>query len=156
VKPIPIYRLTPAQIALVERLATSEAGVAMDAMEYREIVAYQELDRLGMAQMRIARRRKITIVLTELGTQARNNSYFSKKPVVRLTQPQIAALRFLAGASRRLRDIPGTMIDVCRRMSLRGWAEYHEDDDGHVRVAVTMDGWNVLKLVDGHSQQLLS
>lgn len=155
-KPILIYRLTPAQIALVDRLATSEAGVAMDAMEYREIVAYQELDRLGMAKTQITRRRKITVELTELGAQARNNSYFSKKPVVRLTQPQIAALRFLAGESRRFRDIPATMIDVCRRMSLRGWAEHHEDQDGHIRERITTDGWNVLKLVDGNPQQRLS
>ncbi|QPC95716.1 hypothetical protein [Mesorhizobium sp. INR15] len=147
-KPTPIHKLTPAQIAFVDRLTASKNGVNMDALEYREIVAYQELQMLGMADMRIGKRRKVTIVLTDFGAQVRASGYVLRKPVVRLTEPQIAALRFLAGERRHYPDIPAHMIDVCRRMSLRGWAAWEDDVVGQFWVRITMDGLNILKLAD--------
>jgi hypothetical protein len=152
-KPLLLHKLTPAQIALVDRLAGKESGVQMDAMEYREFVAYQELDNLGLADMRIVRR-KAVIVLTALGVSVRDHGYLSKKPVIRLTEPQIAALRFIVGGWRYYRDIPAHMIDVCRRISLRGWAEWEEDADGHFRVRITTDGWQILKLVDSQCRTM--
>ena len=118
-KPILIYKLTPSQIALVDRLADADNGVLLDDMEYREVVVWQELDKLGLVRMD-PKRRKLVIVLTDLGRQVRASGYFSKKPVLCLTQPQIAALRFLAGGPRGYNDMPGHMVDVCRRLGLRG------------------------------------
>ena len=147
-KPILIYKLTPTQISLVERLATSTVGVNMDALDYREIVAYRELAKLGVAAMQIGARRRVAIVLTDFGLQVRANRYFSKKPVIRLTVPQVAALRFLLGGHRHYNEIPAHMIDVCRRMGLRGWAKWDDDDAGGFRVRITTEGWQILKLVD--------
>lgn len=149
-KPIVLYKLTPAQTALAERLAGSDRGVLMDDLEYREIVAYQELAKLGMVDLVVGSRRRAAIVLTESGRQVRNNGYFSRKPVVRLTRPQIEALRFLASSKEgsHFNDIPPIMIDVCRRMSLRGWVEWREDRPDHRRAHLTPEGLQILMLVD--------
>lgn len=146
-KPILIYKLTPAQIALVNRLAAAENGINLDKLDYREIVVWQELDKLGMADMR-THRQKAVIVLTDLGRQVRASGYFSKKPVVRLTAPQIAALRFLAGGPRGYNDMPGHMVDVCRRLGIRGWAEWQGDETGLRWMRITPAGWQVLMLID--------
>jgi hypothetical protein len=146
-KPILIYKLTPAQIALVDRLTAAESGISLDKLEYREVVVWQELDKLGFADLKI-RRRKAVVVLTDLGAKVRANGYLSKNPVVRLTGPQIVALRFLAGGPRGFNDMPATMIDVCRRMSIRGWAEWQGDINGPRWMRITEDGWNILKLID--------
>lgn len=146
-KPILIYKLTPSQIALVDRLAGAENGLVLDDMEYREVVVWQELDKLGMVRTN-PKRRKLAIVLTELGKQVRANGYFSKKPVVRLTEPQIAALRLLAGGPRGYNEMPSHMVDVCRRLGIRGWAEWQGDIDGPRWMRITPAGWQVLKLVD--------
>ncbi|SFI59492.1 hypothetical protein [Aerobium aerolatum] len=146
-KPILIYKLTPSQISLVDRLDGAENGVLLDDMEYREVVVWQELDKLGIVRTN-PRRRKLAVMLTELGEQVRANGYFSKKPVVRLTQPQIAALRFLAGGPRGYTDMPGHMVDVCRRLGIRGWAEWQGDETGPRWMRITPAGWQVLMLVD--------
>ena len=146
-KPILIYKLTPSQIALVDRLAGAENGLVLDDMEYREVVIWQELDKLGMVRTN-PKRRKLAIVLTDLGKQIRANGYFSKKPVVRLTEPQIVALRFLAGGPRGYNEMPSHMVDVCRRLGLRGWAEWQGDIHGPRWMRITPAGWQVLKLVD--------
>ncbi|MBI1620797.1 hypothetical protein [Aquamicrobium zhengzhouense] len=146
-KPILIYKLTPSQISLVDRLDGAENGVLLDDMEYREVVVWQELDKLGIVRTN-PRRRKLAVMLTELGEQVRANGYFSKKPVLRLTQPQIAALRFLAGGPRGYNDMPGHMVDVCRRLGIRGWAEWQGDETGPRWMRITPAGWQVLMLVD--------
>lgn len=146
-KPILIYKLTPSQIALVDRLAASEAGVLLDDMEYREVTVWLELDKLGMVRTN-PRRRKLAVILTDLGRQVRANGYFSRKPVVRLTEPQIAALRFLAGGPRIFNDMPGHMVDVCRRLGIRGWAEWQGDETGPNWMRITPAGRQVLMLVD--------
>ena len=146
-KPILIHRLTPSQIDLVDRLAAAEYGINLDKLEYREVVVWMELDKLGMADMRVHRRKSV-IVLSDLGAQVRANNYLSKKPVVRLTEPQIAALRFLAAGPREFNDLPAHMIDVCRRMSIRGWAEWQGDENGPRWMRITPAGWQILKLID--------
>ena len=146
-KPILIYRLTPAQIDLVDRLFTSEGGVRMDRLSYSEIVAYQELEKLRFADMQIEKRRRVSVILTDLGAQIRRNGYFSKKPVVRLTEPQMEALHFLGNAQRYCNDIPAVMKDVFRRLVLRGWAEWHEDQSGIFFARITEEGRQVLQLV---------
>ncbi|WIJ23416.1 hypothetical protein [Devosia sp. RR2S18] len=149
-KPIAVYKLTPSQIALVDRLAGSEGGVAMDGLSYPEIVCYQELAKLGMADMAVGSRRRVAIVLTNLGQQVRGRGYLSKVPVVRLTQPQIGLLRFLAGneTGYRLDQIPSHMIDVCRRMGLRGWVEWRDTGYARRRACLTPAGRQILTLVD--------
>jgi hypothetical protein len=146
-KPILIYRLTPAQIDLVDRLATSD-GIVMDGLAYPDLVAYQELEKLGFADMRVEPRKKIRIVITDQGRQVRAAAYISKKPVVRLTAPQVQALRFLAVRVRHFNDIPAEMKDVVRRLRLRGWATMEEDAEGRFWTALTTEGWALLKLLD--------
>lgn len=149
-KPIKLYKLTPAQIALVDRLAAAEGRVAMDHLEYREIVAYQELAKLGFADMEVGRRSKPWIVLTEQGEQVRAAGYFSKKVVLQLTEPQINLLRYLddgppeESVGRSQNEIPDTMIDVCRRMSLRGWVEWNEGWRGTRWAKLTDEGRAIL------------
>jgi hypothetical protein len=149
-RPILLYKLTPAQIELVERLAASEHGLLMDDLEYREIVTYQELARLGFADMMVGSRRRAAIVLTDQGRQVRDNGYFSKKPVIRVTDPQVQLLRFLAGCTDGtvFNQIPSTMIDVCRRMALRGWVEWRERRPEDRRAHLTPEGQQILMLID--------
>ena len=90
--------------------------IEMDKLEYREIVAYQELARLGFADMKVGRRSKAWIVLTDHGEQVRGTGYFSRKPMLRLTEPQINLLRFLydgppeESVGRAYSELPDTMI----------------------------------------------
>lgn len=153
-KPILIYGLTPAQVALVDRLAAATNGINLDKLEYREVVVWMELDKLGMANMTV-HRRKAVIVLTDLGTRVRANNYLSKKPVVRLTEPQIAALRFLAAGPRGYNDMPAKMVDVCRRMAIRGWAEWQGDENGPNWMRITAEGWHILKLADSSGKVVI-
>lgn len=147
-KPILLYRLTPTQIALVDRLAQAGEGVLLSALGSPQITVWLELEKLGMAKLQVNGRRKLRVVLTPTGEQIRANGYLSPKPVVRLTEPQIAALRFIVGDQRKLGDVPGPMLDVIRRLSLRGWAQWDEMPGGKYRIRLTTDGWNVLRLVD--------
>ncbi|GAA4178857.1 hypothetical protein [Shinella granuli] len=146
-KPILIYRLTPAQIDLVDRLATSD-GIVMDELAYPDLVAYQELEKLGFAEMCIEPRKKIKIAITDQGRQVRAARYISSKPVVRLTGPQFLAMRLLAERPRSYNEIPATMKDTVRRLRLRGWATVGEDAEGRFWTALTTEGWALLKLLD--------
>ncbi|GAA4182728.1 hypothetical protein [Shinella granuli] len=146
-KPILIYRLTPAQIDLVDRLATSD-GIVMDGLSYQDLVAFQELEKLGFADMRVEPRKKIRIVITDQGAKLRAAGYISKKPVVRLTAPQVQALRFLAVRVRHFNDIPAEMKDVVRRLRLRGWATMEQDAEGRFWTALTTEGWEIVDLLD--------
>lgn len=146
-KPILIYRLTPAQIDLVDRLAVSD-GIVIDGLSYQDLTAFQELEKLGFAEMRIEPRKKIRIVITAQGRQVRDGGYLSKKPVVRLTEPQVAALRFLAERPRSYNDIPASMKDPVRRLRLRGWATMEEDPEGRFWTGIAAEGWELLKLLD--------
>lgn len=144
-QPILIHKLTPAQIDLIDRLASRD-DVQMDGLAYPDLVAYQELEKLGFAEMRVEPRRKIRIVITDQGAQVRAAGYISKKPVARLTEPQIAALRFLAERPRQFNDIPAPMKDTVRRLRLRGWAESQED--GQFWTRITAEGWQLLNLLN--------
>ncbi|CAK7255575.1 MULTISPECIES: hypothetical protein [unclassified Shinella] len=146
-KPILIYRLTPAQIDFVDRLATSD-GIVMDGLSYQDLVAFQELEKLGFADMRVEPRKKIRIVITDQGAKLRAAGYISKKPVVRLTAPQVQALRFLAVRVRHFNDIPAEMKDVVRRLRLRGWATMEQDAEGRFCTRIAEEGWELLKLLD--------
>lgn len=144
-KPILIYKLAPTQIALIERISD---GVSMDQLGYGEHIVYQELVKLGFVDMRVAKRGKIALILTESGQQLRESSYLSKRPVIRLTAAQMAGLRFIAEAPRHFNDIPAQMKEPIRRLRIRGWAISEEDEQGRYSIRITTEGWQVLKLVD--------
>jgi hypothetical protein len=40
------------------------------------------------------------------------------------------------------------MVDVCRGMGIRGWAEWQGDVEGPNWMRITAEGWQILKLVD--------
>lgn len=145
-KPILIHRLTPAQIDLIDRLSACDS-ITMDVLAYPELVAHQELEKLGFSEMRLEPRKKIKIVITDQGRHVREAGYISKKPVVRLTERQVAALHFLAMRPRQYNDIPAQMKDVVRRLQLRGWAEVGVDAQGRFWTVLTADGWMLLSLL---------
>lgn len=147
-KPILLHNLTPKQIALMERAVTASGSLHMDRLSYPELVVYQELSKLGFADMKVTRRKKPSIFLTDLGQKVRAAGYLSKKPVVRLTQPQINAMRLVASSRLCHRTMPARAIDVVRRMVIRGWVVYEEGKDGEFWARLTTDGWNILKLLD--------
>lgn len=146
-KPILIYRLTPAQIDLIDRLASSD-DVHMDKLAYPDLVAYQELEKLGFVEMRVEPRKKIKIAITAQGRQVRAARYISSKPVVRLTGPQFLAMCLLAERPRSYNDIPASMKDTVRRLRLRGWATVEEDAEGRFWTALSAEGWEIVDLLD--------
>ncbi|WAJ27390.1 hypothetical protein [Antarcticirhabdus aurantiaca] len=48
---------------------------------------------------------------------------------------------------RAFNDLPGPMIDVVRRMMLRGWAEWHGKEDWPKRARLTPAGRDVLAAI---------
>lgn len=157
-RPISMFKLTPAQIDLIERLAENDDGVAMADMSYREVVTYQELSTLKLVDLKSVKRRRAAVVLTDAGRAIRARGYFSKKAVVRITDPQMRLLRFLHESplgiekGRLFIEIEGSLLDVCRRMSLRGWAEWYEDDGGNRRARLTKDGREIVELLGAAAQ----
>lgn len=92
----------------------------MDSLCHREIVAYQELQKLGFVDLQAGQRQKLWVLLTAEGENVRSAGYFSKRAVLRMTEPQINLLRFLADTDDmsigpHSSEIPDTMLDVCRR-----------------------------------------
>lgn len=153
-KPISVFKLTPAQIGLVTRLAENDGRLSMDDLSYKEVVAFQELQKLGFAELRVGRRQRLRVMLTEEGEKVRKAGFFSKRPVLRMTEPQVNLLRFLDdgppedSAGRHSSEIPAIMIDVCRRMSLRGWVEWYEGWNGDRWARLTPEGREILLALD--------
>jgi hypothetical protein len=156
-RPVLVYKLTPAQISLIERLTASEDRAPLDELSYRETVAHQELQRLGFTDLRVAGRRKLWVTLTNEGVAIREAGYFSKKPVIRLTIPQINLLLFLAesdhtSVGRHSSEMPDMMRDVCRRMVLRGWVEWQEHAKGGYWARLTSPGREIVLMLGGAHQ----
>jgi len=154
-KPFPWPKLTPSQIDLMERIAVAGGGLPYDKLEYRDLVAFEELRKLKLADMRPKGRSKLEIVLTAKGSQLRQDAYRTEQIIVRVTEPQIELLRHLDDSQphedsveRTIHELPGMMLDVCRRMSLRGWVEWHGGWDGLRWARLTPAGREVLAAID--------
>lgn len=100
-------------------------------------------------------------VLTERGRELRENAYPTEQIVVRVTEPQIELLRRLDdgfsyedSVGCTIQQLPGMMLDVCRRMSLRGWVEWHGGWDGLRWARLTPAGREVLAAVDAMDEAL--
>ena len=146
-KAILIHRLTPAQVDLIDRLAES-GGIPVDGLGYPDLIAHRELEKLGLAEIRVEHRKNSRLVITDQGCQVRAAGYMSRKPVARLTQPQTEALRFLAARPRHFNEIPASMKDIVRRLRLQGWARSEADDKGLFWSGITREGLELLKLID--------
>ena len=154
-RPFPWRKLTPAQIALLERLLSANGALEYGKLDYSELAAFEELRKLKLADMRIRGRSKLEAVATDQGRKARDNSYETDRIVVRVTDPQIELLRYLDdgflyedSVGRTGHDMPGHMRDVCRRMYLRGWVEWHGGWDGVRWARSTPAGREVLAAID--------
>lgn len=156
-KPFPWRKLTPVQIDLLERLATAGGVLPYDKLQYSDLVAFDELRRLKLADMGVGTksRGKLVAVLTEAGRALRDNGYRTTRIILRITEPQIALLRHLddgrpyeTSIGRGSHELPGMMLDVCRRMHLRGWVERHGGADGFRWVRLTPAGREVLAEID--------
>ena len=150
-KPFPWRKLTPAQIALMERLAAAGGAIPYGKLDVADLAAFEELRRLKLVDRRAGPRRRLDAVLTDKGAELRAGGYRTNRIVLGITEPQIAALRFLdqaAGDGPTFGDLPGPMIDVVRRMMLRGWAEWHGEEEWPKRARLTPAGREVLTAVD--------
>ena len=153
-KGIALSKLTPAQIALIERLLNANADVAFSDMSYQEIIALDELRGLGLIDLKVADRKRLHVILTADGRMVRATGYNLGRPVLRVTGPQQRLLRFLDDApeedsvGRTMSELPGMMLDVCRRMTLRGWAEWHDGWNGMRWARLTPAGRDVLAIID--------
>lgn len=150
-RPFPWRKLTPTQIDLLERLAAASQALPYDKLEYRDLVVFEELRKLGFTDMRPKGRSKLEAVLTDAGRELRDNGYRTTRVVLRITEPQIALLRFLddglaheESSGRSFNELPGEMIDVCRRMHIRGWVERYESWSGAYWSRLTSAGREVL------------
>lgn len=154
-KPFPWRKFTPSQIALMECAAAAGGAVPYEKLEYRELVVFDELRKLKLMDMRPKGRSKLEAVLTAKGYQLRQDAYRTEQIVVRVTEPQIELLRHLDdgqthedSVGRTIHDLPGMMFDVCRRMCLRGWVEWHGGWDGLRWARLTPAGRDVLAAID--------
>ncbi|WAJ30623.1 hypothetical protein [Antarcticirhabdus aurantiaca] len=150
-KPFPWRKLTPAQIAFMERIAAADGAVPFGKLDVAELAAFEELRRLKLVDMRAGPRRRLEAVLTDKGAELRASGYRTDQIVLGITVPQIAALRFLdqaAGDGPTFGELPGPMIDVVRRMMLRGWAEWHGEMEWPQRARLTPAGREVLSVIN--------
>ena len=154
-KPFPWRKLTPSQIALMERIAEADGALRYDKLEYRDLVVFEELRRLKLVDMRPKGRSKLEVVLTAKGSELRRDAYRTEQIVVRVTEPQIELLRHLDdchshedSVGRTVHELPGMMLDVCRRMSLRGWVEWHGGWEGLRWARLTPAGREVLAAIE--------
>ncbi|CAK7257264.1 MULTISPECIES: hypothetical protein [unclassified Shinella] len=152
-KPFPWHKLTPAQIEVMEKI-TSAGALPYAKLEYRDLVAFEELRKLGLADMKPKGRSKLEAVLTDEGKALQADNYRTEQIVVRVTAAQIDLLRSLNDAPVEdsvgvpINDIPGSDKDICRRMSLRGWVEWYEGWDKQFWAKLTTAGREVLETVD--------
>lgn len=154
-KPFPWRKLTPSQIDLMERMAEAGGALPYDKLEYQHLVVFEELRKLKLADMRPKGRSKLEAVLTDKGRELRDDAYRTEQIVVRITEPQIELLRHLDdgfsyedSVGRTVQQLPGSMFDVCRRMSLRGWVEWHGGWDGMRWARLTPAGREVLAAIN--------
>lgn len=92
-KPIHLYKLTPAQIGLVEKLASAPGrNVELEKLEYRRCLSGTQLNFVdyGSLQTKQGSHRA-----DGTGRASPGSWLFSKGVVLRLTEPQINLLRFL-------------------------------------------------------------
>lgn len=161
-KTFPWRKLTPAQIDLIERLADAGGSLPYDDLEYRELLAFADLQKLKFADMRIKGRRKLEACLSAAGQTMRANGYQTDQVILSITPAQIELLRHLHNSAfateggQLIRDLPGNAKDVCRRMSLRGWVEWYEDENGHFRARLTPAGHEVLVAIDPQTPVVIS
>lgn len=130
-------------------------------LAYRDLMAFEELRKLGFVDMRPKGRSKIEAVLTDKGKGLQAANYQTDQVVVRVTAPQIELLRHLNDAPPQdsvgapLNGLPGMMLDVCRRMSLRGWVEWYEGWDGAPWARLSPAGRDVLQSVDAWDEAIV-
>lgn len=153
-KPFPWHKLTPAQIELMEKISAAGGALLYAKLEYRDLVAFEELRKLGLADMKPKGRSNLEAVLTNKGKALQTDNYRTGQIVVRVTAAQVDLLRSLNDAPDEdsvgvpINDIPGSYKDICRRMSLRRWVEWYEGWDKQFWAKLTPAGREVLEAVD--------
>lgn len=153
-KPFPWHKLTPVQIALLEKLFAADGVLDYGQLDYAQLTAFEELRKLKLADMRPRGRSKLDAVVTDRARESRDNAYQSDQVVMRVTEPQIELLRYLDdgfsyedSVGRTGHDMPGHMRDVCRRMYIRGWVEWHGGRDGTRWARLTPAGREVVAAI---------
>lgn len=160
-EPFPWRKLTPAQIDLIERLVTADGALAYDRLEYRELLALSELQKLGFVDTGVKGRRKLEVYLTPAGRELQAQAYVTEQIVLRVTGPQIDFMRGLLDSpiddrvGLPMSEFMGIMYDICRRMVLRGWVEWYERWDGRRCAKLTPAGREVLAAVGALDQTVI-
>ena len=124
-------------------------------LDYAQLTAFEELRKLKLADMRPRGRSNLDAVVTDRARELRGNGYQSHRVIVRVTGPQIELLRYLDdgfsyedSVGRTGHDMPSHMRDVCRRMYIRGWVEWHGGRDGTRWARLTPAGREVIAAID--------
>lgn len=160
-KPFPWRKLTPAQIDLIERLAAANGALSYARLEYRDLLAFGELQKLGFADMRVKGRGKLEAYLTATGRELKADAYVTDQIVVRVTGPQIDLMRKLLDSpiedsvGQPMSELIGIMYDICRRMVLRGWVEWYGGWNGQRWARLTPAGREVLAAVGALEQTVI-
>ncbi|KQT60357.1 MULTISPECIES: hypothetical protein [unclassified Aureimonas] len=138
----------------MERLSGSGGALPYEDLAYREIVASEELRKLRLVDLKPSGRSKLAIIVTEKGQTLIADGYRTDQIVVRVTAPQIDLLRHLNNApsedsvGQPINELQGVTLDVCRRMSLRGWVEWYDGYYGSRWARLTAAGREVLEAID--------
>lgn len=154
-KPFPWRKVSPAQIDLIDRLAVAGGALPYANLDYRQLVAFAELRKLELVKMLPKARSRLDVALTDSDQVLHPNGYRTTRVVLRITEPQVALLRFLDDglsqeetSDRSFNELPDEMIDVCRRMNLRGWVERYESWSGAHWSRLAPSGREALAAID--------
>ncbi len=148
-KPFLWRKPTPAQIALIDRLVTQGGSLPYGRLSYVETVVLDELQKLGLVEVETGKR----AILTESGYALKAEYYISDQVMVAVTRAQLDLLWLLHNAPHGLELglpadlIPGRLVDVARRMTIRGWVERYQNKGGRWWARITESGLEVLHAV---------
>jgi hypothetical protein len=139
-----------------------EAGgvLAYSKLQYRDLLALGELQKLGFADTRV-KRRKLEVYPTEAGRERRADGYCTDKIILSVTGPQIDLLRHLAdgpiddSVGQPMNSLAGVIYDICRRMALRGWVEWYTGWDGQRWARLTNAGRDVIDAADALDETIV-
>ncbi|KAB0680085.1 hypothetical protein [Aureimonas leprariae] len=93
-------------------------------------------------------------MLTAAGRALRDAAYQTEQVIVRVTDPQIDLLRFFDdgppedSVGQPISSLGGMMLDVCRRMALRGWVTWYDGWNGTKWAKLTPAGREVVEAIN--------
>ena len=140
----------PAQVSLIDRPVSEGGSLSYDRLRYGETVVAAELQKLGFAEVPAG----TVVILTDAGYALKANMYKTDMVMAQVTKPQSDLLWLLHDAPHGLARglpselVPSRMIDIARRVTIRGWAEKYQDADGEWWIRLAESGIDVVRAID--------